>query len=138
MKEYTRDGVTPKHERKAPTVYDHVTKFIAKTIAILAPEYANKYYTQHLSLKKYTAAARDASYSNYRPDQKSGAQEITEAWQKTANTARELDRNNPNVSGMKRRFVTSLIGEGSFPRPKILQQGAASKYDFDIETLRIY
>ena len=131
--EYTKDGTTPKQERNKPTVYDHVTKFIAKTIAIVAPEYASKYYAQHLSLKKYTAASRDSSYSNYRPDQRSGAQEINQAWQKVANTARELDRNNPHVSGMKRRFVTSLIGEGSFPRPKILKQGSSTPYDYDIE-----
>jgi len=133
--EYMKDGTTPRQERKPPTVYDHITKFIAKTIAVVAPEYANKYYNQHLALKKYTAADRGAAYANYKPGHSSGAQEIKGAWQRTTNATRELDRNNPHVSGMKQRFITSLIGEGSFPRPKILAQGATAEnpYEFDIE-----
>jgi len=115
------------------TAYDHVTQFIAKTMAIVAPSYANRYYNQHLALRKYTAADRGNSYRNYKPQQTSGAQEISQGWRQTTNATRELARNNPHVAGMKQRFITSLIGEGSFPRPKILKDGADNPYDFDIE-----
>jgi lambda family phage portal protein len=35
---------------------------------------------------------------------------------------------------MKRRFTAGLVGEGSWPRPKVLRDNAADAYDFDVET----
>lgn len=121
------------NETYKPTFYDYIAKAIAKTIGIVAPAYANRYYSQHLALRKYTAADRGSSYRNYRPKSTSGAQEILQGWQRTTNATRELARNNPHVAGMKQRFITSLIGEGSFPRPKILKDNAKNIYDFEVE-----
>lgn len=114
-------------------MYNGITKLIAGSIGIFAPEYAARYMQSHQNLRSYTAADRAKEYRNYKPAQTTGAQEVLAAWQDTTNATRELDRNNSHVCGMKRRFVAGLIGEGSWPRPKVLKDGAKSKYDFDSE-----
>ena len=115
-------------------IYDTIAQIIAKSIAVFAPDYAKKYYQNHLQLRAYTAADRDKAYKNYKPQQTTGAQEILLAWQATTNATRELERNNSHVAGMKRRFVAALVGEGSWCRPKILKENAANPYDFDVVT----
>lgn len=115
-------------------IYDTIAKIIAKSIGIVAPGYAKRYYEQHMLLRAYTAADRDKSYSKYKPAQTTGAQEVVQSWQTVTNMTRELDRNNSHVVGMKRRFVAGLIGEGSWPRPKVLMDNPADSYDFDTET----
>jgi lambda family phage portal protein len=115
-------------------MYDVIAKIIARSIGLVAPGYAKNYYQQHLLLRAYTAADRDKSYNKYKPAQTTGAQEIVQSWQTVTNMTRELDRNNSNVVGMKRRFVAGLVGEGSWPRPKILKDNPANMYDFDVET----
>jgi len=114
-------------------MYDTIARIIAKSLALVAPGYAKKYYQEHMLLRAYTAADRDKSYKNYKPAQSTGAQEIVQSWQTVTNMTRELDRNNSHVVGMKRRFVAGLVGEGSWPRPKILKENPASMYDFDVE-----
>lgn len=114
-------------------MYDTIAKIIAKSIGIIAPGYAKKYYQEHMLLRAYTAADRDKAYKNYKPTQTTGAQEIVQSWQTVTNMTRELDRNNSHVVGMKRRFVAGLVGEGSWPRPKVLKDNPANMYDFDIE-----
>lgn len=111
--------------------YDFVTRSIAKVIGFVAPDYARKYALNHQILRAYTAAKTTGADRLYRPAQSSGAQETVNAWQTIADKARDLDRNNPYVSGMKKRFVAAVIGEGSWPRPKVFK--GANKYDFDKE-----
>jgi lambda family phage portal protein len=115
-------------------MYDTIASIIAKSIALFAPGYANRYMQNHYALRSYTAAERDNSYRNYKPAQTTGAQEILQAWQPTTNATRELERNNSHVSGMKMRFIAALVGEGSWPRPKVLKAAPKNNYDFDIPT----
>lgn len=125
-----------KPERQASfteKVYDYLTSAIARSIAIFSPETATDYLKQHGRLRHYTAAKNTTTYKNYRPPHTSGAQEIAQAWQSVTNKTRELERNNSHVVGLKRRFVAALVGEGSWPRPKILKQGAKNKYEFETE-----
>jgi capsid protein len=112
-------------------VYDYITRQVAKAIGFFAPGYARKYALEHQILRAYTAAKTTGPDRAFRPQQSSGAQEIVAAWQTIANKARDLDRNNPYVSGMKKRFVAAVVGEGSWPRPKIFK--GDNKYDFNKE-----
>lgn len=84
-----------------------------------------------LFTRQYDAAKNYGANRLYRPRQSSAAQECSESWQAVTNITRDLDRNNPHVAGLKRRFQWSLVGEGNWPRPKILKKGAVDKYDFD-------
>ena len=112
-------------------IYGILTKTIAKTIALFAPAAANNYLKNHNILRGYTAAKNSGIDRTIRPAQQSGAQEINQAWQLVANKARDLVQNNPYVSGMQKRFVTTAIGEGSWPRPKVYRGN--DKFDFDKE-----
>ncbi len=112
-------------------VYGYLTNVIAKSIAIFSPETATEYLRSHSRLRSYSAAKNVPATQNFRPPQSSGAQEISQAWQLVTNKTRDLERNNSHVAGMKRRFVSALVGEGSWPRPKVLKQNATSKYEFD-------
>lgn len=112
-------------------IYDTIARTIAKAVALVAPGYAREYLKNHAVVRAYEAAKKTGVNRNFKPVQASGAEEIQAAWQNIANKTRDLMRNNSHVSGMTRRFVAALIGEGSWPRPKILKSGAASGFDFD-------
>lgn len=112
-------------------IYDAISKTIARAIGLFAPGLANSYMKNHTLLRAYTAAKKTGSDRLFRPQQSSGAQEVAAAWQTVADKARDLDRNNPYVAGMKKRFVAAVIGEGAWPRPKIFKGN--NKYDFDAE-----
>ena len=84
-------------------------------------------------LRAYLAAKTTGKDRLFRPQQSSGAQEIQDAWQTVTNKARDLDRNNPYVVGMRKRFVSALIGEGSWPRPKITKRNSDNQFDYDKE-----
>lgn len=114
------------------TFYDSIAYYIARSIALVAPGAASQYWRNQLVCRNYEAAANRRANRNYRPAQKSGAQEISSAWQAVTNKIRDLDRNNSHVAGMRRRFTAALVGEGSWPRPKVLKRNAASRFDFDV------
>lgn len=82
--------------------------------------------------RQYDAAKLGGANRFYRPVQSSGAQEVSQSWQTVTDKLRDLDRNNPHVSGMKRRFTASLVGEGSWPRPKVLRTNPVDRFDFDV------
>lgn len=86
---------------------------------------------KNLITRQYDAAKNTGSNRLYRPRQSSGAQECSESWLPLTNVTRDLDRNNPHVAGLKRRFQWGLIGEGNWPRPKVLKKGAVDDFDFD-------
>lgn len=86
---------------------------------------------KNLLSRGYDAATNRGPNRLYRPNQSSGQQEITQYWQRVTDILRDLDRNNAHVAGMRRRFTWGLIGEGNWPRPKILKRNASNKYDFD-------
>ena len=115
------------------TIYDTITRAIAKSIAIFAPGYAKEYLKAHAVVRAYEASKNSGNNSRFRPQQTSGVQEIEPAWQSVTNKTRDLMRNNSHVAGMTRRFVAGLVGEGSWPRPKILKENAADKFDFNTE-----
>lgn len=114
-------------------IYDFTTKLIAKTIGLFAPGIARKYLHEHSICRMYEAARNNGANSRFRPQQSSGAQEIHTSWQSVTNKIRALDRDNSHVAGMRRRFVASLVGEGAWPRPKILKNNAENKYDYEAE-----
>ncbi len=115
------------------SIYNTVINGIAKTVAIISPKAARSYLGQHIALRGYDAGKTTGINRNPRSRQTSGAQDVQESWQVVANRARELANNNSYVAGMTRRFIANLIGEGSWPRPKILKKGATSEYDFETE-----
>jgi len=129
------DNILQKDNQETLTdkVYGYITNVIAKSIAIFSPDTATNYLKSHSRLRGYTATKNTPATQNYRPAHSSGAQEIAQAWQAVTNKTRDLERNNSHVAGMKRRFVAALVGEGSWPRPKVLTQNAKSKYEFDTE-----
>jgi lambda family phage portal protein len=88
-------------------------------------------YFKKIFVRSYDAAKNNGANKLYRPHQASGQQEISTAWQNVTNVIRDLDRNNSHVAGMRRRFTWGLIGEGNWPRPKILKKKAANRFDFD-------
>ena len=100
--------------------YDAITNIIARSIALVAPGYAREYLRNHRLCRAYEAAKNTGPNRNFRPAQASGAQEIEESWQKVTDKTRALVRDNSHVAGMTRRFVAALVGEGSWPRPKII------------------
>lgn len=114
-------------------IYDAITRIIAKSIALFAPEYATRYLKNHNLVRAYAAASTTGANKNFKPRRSSGAQEILSSWQTVTNKTRALQRDDSHVAGMGRRFVASLVGEGSWPRPKILKRNAANKYDFEAE-----
>jgi lambda family phage portal protein len=113
-------------------IYDAITRIIAKSIALFAPEYATRYLKNHNTVRAYAAASTTGATKNFRPRQSSGAQEIASSWQAVTNKTRALQRDDSHVAGMGRRFVAGLVGEGSWPRPKILKRNPADKYDFEV------
>lgn len=117
-------------------IYDTITKIIARSLAIVAPAYAREYLKNHALVRAYDAAKTVGGNRLFKPVQKSGAQEIDESWQQVTNKSRDLMRNNSHVAGMTRRFVAALVGEGAWPRPKILKNNAENDFDFDVELNR--
>ena len=112
-------------------IYDAISKIIARSIALVAPGYAREYLKNHAICRAYEASKTTGPNRNFKPAQSSGAQEIEASWQVVTNKTRALVRDNSHVAGMSRRFVAALVGEGSWPRPKILKANAADAYDFD-------
>jgi lambda family phage portal protein len=117
-------------------IYDAITNIIAKTIALVAPGYARDYLRNHRVCRAYEASKTTGPNRNFRPAQASGAQEIESSWLTVTNKTRALVRDNSHVAGMTRRFVAALVGEGSWPRPKILKKSAANAFDFESEINR--
>lgn len=111
--------------------YDAIARTIGKAIAIFAPEYATKYLHNHAKVRAYAAALNDGANKTFRPKRSSGAQEISSSWQNVTNKTRALQRDNAYVAGMGRRFIASLVGEGSWPRPKVLKRKPVDRFDFD-------
>lgn len=112
-------------------MYDAIARTIGKAIALFAPEYATQYLKNHNLVRAYAAARAEGTTRNFRPPRTSGAQEISASWQNVTNKTRALQRDNSHVAGMGRRFVAALVGEGSWPRPKVLKKKAADNYDYD-------
>lgn len=112
------------------TFYDTVTRTVARLIGIVAPESAQRYVANRYALRGYLAATNKGVDRAFRPAQTSGAQEITESWQSVTNKSRALDRDNAYVSGMRKRFVAAVVGEGSWPRPKTFKK---SRFDLNKE-----
>lgn len=112
--------------------YDFIARTIARSLALVAPGYAREYLKNHAICRAYEASKNTGGPNrNFRPAQASGAEEITQSWQAVTNKTRALVRDNSHVAGMTRRFVAALVGEGSWPRPKVLKNGAADRFDFD-------
>lgn len=114
-------------------LYDTIVRGLAKLIGIYDPLRAARYLQQHnyLSQRGYLAAKK--TQDDWRVTQSSGAQENVLAWQKVTNKTRDLARNNPYIVGARRRFRSNLISEGIWPRPKVMQRNAKSKFDLDKE-----
>lgn len=112
-------------------IYNFATKLIARTIGLFSPSTARKYLQEHMICRMYEAAKNNGANSRFRPQHSTGAQEIHDSWQNVTNKIRALDRDNSHVAGMRRRFVAGLVGEGSWPRPKILKNNAINRYDYD-------
>ena len=91
-------------------------------------------WLKKLITRQYDAAKIGGANRLYRPPTSSGAQEVSSSWQMTTNKLRDLDRNNPHVAGMRRRFTAALVGEGSWPRPKVLKPNSVDRFDFDKQT----
>ena len=90
-------------------------------------------FIKNIFTRGYDAAKNNGANRLYRPRQASAQQEISSAWQDVTNVTRDLDRNNSHVAGMRRRFTWGLVGEGNWPRPKILKKRAVNRYDFEKE-----
>lgn len=114
-------------------IYDAIARTIAKSIALVAPGYAREYLKNHAVVRAYEAAKTTGANRNFKPSQASGAQEITGSWQQVTDKARALGRDNSHVAGMARRFVAGLVGEGSWPRPKVLKSRKSDAFDFNKE-----
>ncbi len=112
-------------------LYDFTTKLIARFIGLVAPGYAKKYLHNQMICRMYEAAKNNGANSRFRPASSSGAQETSQSWQSVTDKIRALDRDNSHVAGMRRRFVASLVGEGAWPRPKILKNKAIDRFDYD-------
>jgi lambda family phage portal protein len=118
------------------SIYDGLTRAIASTLALIAPGMAARYLAQHQLIKRaYSAAKTTGSNQMWRPSTKSATDEIVTAWRRTTDRARDLDRNNPLVSGALRRFVGGIVGEGMWPKSKIIGADGAvdQKLAMDIE-----
>lgn len=114
-------------------LYNIFLRGIAGMISVVSPKRARMYLQEQERYRSYNAARRPAYNRKWRPAQTSAAQEIKQDWQDVTNAARDLCINNSHAAGLKRRYVIGLIGEGSWPRPKVLNQNAPNKYDFDRE-----
>lgn len=112
-------------------IYDYTTKIIARCIGLFAPGYAKQYLHNQYLCRMYEAAKNTGANSRFRPTQSSGAQEVSSSWQSVTNKIRALDRDNSHVAGMRRRFVAALVGEGAWPRPKVLKNKANDRFDYD-------
>ena len=113
-------------------MYDKITSIITKTIALVSPSTAREYVKNHQILRAYEAAKTNGINRKFSARQTSGAQEIQESWQTVTDRVRQLVRDNSHVAGMVRRFTAGLIGEGSWPRPKILKNKNSNVFIFSL------
>lgn len=114
-------------------MYDKITSIITKTIALVSPSTAREYANNHQILRAYEAAKTNGINRKFGARQTSGAQEIQESWRTVTDRVRQLVRDNSHVAGMVRRFTAGLIGEGSWPRPKILKNKNSGNFDFNVK-----
>ena len=117
-------------------IYDTVTTIVSRFINVVDPLRAARYVQQREFFKRaYIAAKSTTSDGLWKTPRTSGAQENVLAQDAVVARARDLARNNPYIVGARRRFRACTIGEGIWPRPKILKKKKAHRFDFEKETI---
>ena len=108
--------------------YTWLTKKISNTIALVAPtralDYDKAQALRESLARSYDAAKTTGPNQAWSPTNLSADQEIRGSGLKTRARARDLERNNPYVKGMVRRFIINTVGEGAYPRPLIKPAGS--------------
>lgn len=111
---------------RAPTLYDSLTRFIARSIGFFAPGVALRYlHNQKILTRAYNAAKTTGPNQGWQPKATSAHQEVAASWRKTTDRARALERDNPYITGLRRRWVSGVVGEGTWPKAKVLKNSSA-------------
>ena len=112
--------------------YDIFTRTIAYAIGIASPTAALRYLHNHAMLKRsYSAASTKGPNQRWRPSSTSASAEISKDWRRVTDRARDLERNNPYIAGLGRKWVAQSVGEGMWPKAKVLRPGSTT--DINVE-----
>ena len=101
-------------------IHDAITRAVSSVVGIFAPSMAMEYARNRAMMKRaYSAAKTTGPNQMWRPTASSASKEISAAWSKVTARARDLERNNPYVAGLAKKFVTNVVGEGMWPKAKV-------------------
>ena len=114
-------------------IHDAITRAISSVVGIFAPSMAMEYARNRSLLKRaYSAAKATGPNQLWKPTGSSAAKEIAMSGTAVRNRARDLERNNPYIAGLARKWVANTVGEGMWPKAKVL--GADGKLDAEINS----
>jgi lambda family phage portal protein len=109
-------------------IYNAIVRALAAGIALVSPASAAKYLRGHEFLRGYSAGKSDDHLSAWSPKGTSSYPEVSKDWRRVVDRARDLERNNPYVAGMVKRWVAATVGEGMWPKAKVrLPNGSLDK-----------
>lgn len=108
------------------SVYDLITRAIARAVGIVSPMTALRYLHNHAVLSRsYSGAKSKGPNQLWSPSSTSAATEISRDWRRITNRSRDLERNNCYIAGLGRRWVAGTVGEGQWPKAKVLRPGTS-------------
>lgn len=101
-------------------VWDVTTSIVADTIALWNPQKAAEYRQIRGAYKRYYVAANlKGPYSGHRPGNVSGDAAILAKREPTTARVRDMERNNPLVSGMIQKRTTMIVGDEVGFKPQV-------------------
>lgn len=107
---------------------DAITRAVTGVVGIFAPSMAAQYARNRQLLKRaYSAAKATGPNQGWRPRNTSAAKEIATDGAKVRAKSRDLERNNPYIAGLVKKWRVSTVGEGMWPKAKVV--GADGKLD---------
>jgi len=105
--------------KKKYKIYNAWTKVISGCISFLNPVKAVQYRTNRNFYISYIAASQKGPYKNWRPKVQSGDDEYKKDYKLILARARDLARNNANISGAIDKICKNVIREGLRPQVQI-------------------
>jgi len=105
-------------------IYVGLVRSIAFGLGLFSPKWAGEYLHRHNILDKivkraYVAGKTTGPNQQWRPTGTSADTEIRKDGALTRWRAQDLERNNPFVRGLVRRYRINVVGDGLWPRPLI-------------------
>jgi lambda family phage portal protein len=109
------------------TAFNMVASVRCGMLALSNPRAALVYRTELEHYLSYSAASRKGPNKNWRPSNKTADEQIMRGWSDVMARARDLVRNNPNISGALRKICNNVVFKGIMPQAQLMRGDVADE-----------